>query len=205
VTPQLTCEIVATEDLIARYVSGIISTEELKRFEAHLVLCARCQEDVTLAASVGHQLNRAGSRGQRGGRFRRTLLAASLGGALTAAAALVVVLRPAGMEPGTLIEEHRSTDARSDTPIPISPIGDVIDGVKLHWRGSVSADQYRVTVVDGVGDLIWQAEVADTVAVLPRDVGLGPGVDYFWRVEARSGFNRWQASDFVEFRILDPN
>ena len=204
-TPQLTCEIVATEDLIARYVSGVLSAERLERFEAHLVLCARCQEEVTLAASVGHQLNRAGSGRQRGGRFRRTLLAASFGGALAAAAALVLVLRPAGIEPGTPIEEHRSTDAPSDTPIPISPIGDVIDGVKLHWRGSVSADLYRATVVDGDGDLIWQAEVADTVAVLPRDVGLRPGVGYFWRVEARSGFKRWQASDFVEFRILGPN
>lgn len=204
-TPQLTCEIVATEDLIARYVSGILSAGGLERFEAHLVLCARCQEEVTLAAAVGHQLNRAGPEARRVGRFRRTLLAASFGGALAAAAALVLVLRPAGMEPGTPIEEHRSTDARSDAPIPISPIGGVVSGVKLHWLGSASADRYRVTVVDGDGDLVWQAEVADTVAVLPRDVGLRPGVDYFWRVEARSGFQRWQASDFVEFHILGPN
>ena len=54
---------------------------------------------------------------------------------------------------------------------------------------------------DVSGAVLWEAEVRDTTAAAPRAVGLTPGVAYYWKVEARTGFDRWAASDLTPFTI----
>jgi len=48
----MTCEVVAAAAMVERYVAGILPDSELEGFEAHLLLCQRCQEEVVQAVAV---------------------------------------------------------------------------------------------------------------------------------------------------------
>lgn len=49
--------------------------------------------------------------------------------------------------------------------------------------------------------MLYEAEVAGTTAAIPDSVRLVPGPRYLWKVEARIGFDRWSASELIEFSI----
>jgi len=61
-----------------------------------------------------------------------------------------------------------------------------------------------VTVFDATGGVVYAAEVADTVVTFPDSIALVPGDSYLWKVDARTGFDRWAASELVEFRVAGP-
>ena len=64
-TQPLTCREVAERGLVERYVVRRLSEAEgLSDFEAHLVGCSQCQEDVRLAMTVRAEL--AARRPRRG-------------------------------------------------------------------------------------------------------------------------------------------
>ena len=63
------------------------------------------------------------------------------------------------------------------------------------------ADRYRVTLFDGGGRVLFETQLADTLAALPDSILLDPGRPYLWKVEARTGWQRWSASGLVEFSI----
>jgi len=58
---------------------------------------------------------------------------------------------------------------------------------------------YRVRVWNQSGDVIWSGETRDTVVAIPSQVQRG--VSYLWEVNARTGWDRWTSSEFVEFKI----
>jgi hypothetical protein len=74
----------------------------------------------------------------------------------------------------------------------------------LRWSAAAGADRYRVTLFDADGRVLYETEVGETVAPLPDSVAPGPGRPYLWKVEARTGFDRWSASDLVEFTVAGP-
>ena len=87
-TQPLTCREVAERGLVERYVAGRLSEAEgLSEFEAHLVGCQRCQEDVRLAMTLRAELAAR--------RPRRTWLLA-LGLAAAAGIAGLIVIRGGG-------------------------------------------------------------------------------------------------------------
>ena len=73
--------------------------------------------------------------------------------------------------------------------------------VRLAWKPTTGARQYRVTVFDAEGSIMWEGATADTATVVPPSVTLSIGVAYWWRVEARVGFDRWTQSELTPFSI----
>ena len=71
----------------------------------------------------------------------------------------------------------------------------------LRWSPVVGADRYRVTVFDVTGGVVYASESSDTVVAFPDSVALVPGASYLWKVEARTGFDRWSPSELAEFKI----
>jgi len=71
----------------------------------------------------------------------------------------------------------------------------------LRWLGVPGADRYRVTVFDAPGQVRYETQLAGTVALLPDTVVLVAGRPYLWKVEARTGWDRWSASELVEFSL----
>jgi len=69
----------------------------------------------------------------------------------------------------------------------------------LRWSAVPAAAQYRLTIFDAEGALIWSVETADTAATVPATVSLAPATQYWWRVEARVDFDRWNPSRLGSF------
>ncbi len=86
-------------------------------------------------------------------------------------------------------------------PAPVAPLGTVRTARELVWTPVDGADRYRVTLYDADAAVRYEAELDEPTAVLPDSVMLIAGRPYLWKVEARVGFDRWVASDLLEFRI----
>src|SRR5438876_961968 len=52
--------------------------------------------------------------------------------------------------------------------------------------------------------VVFATEASDTVALFPDSIALVPGASYLWKVDARTGFDRWAASELAEFRVAGP-
>ena len=72
------------------------------------------------------------------------------------------------------------------------------------WSKAESADNYRLTLFDAEGLVVWRAATSDTQLALPDSVELQPGRLYLWTVEARIGFDVWESSALIEFQVQGP-
>src|SRR6267378_2137579 len=97
--------------------------------------------------------------------------------------------------------QHRSPPGAQAVPVPRSPVGVVAQAETLWWTSVAGADRYRVTLFDGGGRVLFETQLADTLAVLPDSIVLDHGRPYLWKVDARTGWQRWAASGLVEFSI----
>lgn len=187
------------EDAMAALAEGMLAGEAHTAAVAHLAGCASCR---TVVASVARALAdpvvaREVSRVE-GGRSRWLYRMAL---PLAAAAAVVLLIaRPRMPDEGPSI--HRApTITAASAPTPASPVGVVSDARVLRWAAVPSADRYRVTLFNAEAEVLYETEVAGTTAALPDSVTVLPGARYLWKVEARTGFDRWTASELVEFSI----
>ncbi|MBI3982318.1 MAG: hypothetical protein HY337_05360 [Gemmatimonadetes bacterium] len=186
------------DDTIAALAEGTLDAEARAAALPHLAGCAACRVAV---ASVSRALSdpsvareiKPRTRLLRRGFYRIAL-------PLAAAAALVLILaRPRPDIDQTL---HRApTITAGVSPTPVAPVGRVATATSLRWSAVEGADRYRVTLFDVEGRALYETEVTGVVAALPDSVVLVPGRPYLWKVEARTGFDRWSASDFVEFSV----
>ena len=187
---------------IAAVVDGTLDPTQRAASTAHLSTCARCRSAVAavsrLTADAVVAAEAAAVERQRP--TRRWQLAVGL----AAAAALVLVFAwPQGVDDGG--SPHRDpTLTAGAAPILVAPVGAVADAGPLQWRGVAGANRYRVTVFDAQGRVRYETQLVDTVAILPDSVRVIPGQSYLWKVEARTGWDRWTASELVEFRVAAP-
>ncbi|MBA3557731.1 MAG: tetratricopeptide repeat protein [Gemmatimonadaceae bacterium] len=121
-------------------------------------------------------------------------------GVLAAAAAVLLVVRPR-LKDGDSGEHRGPTITAVPAPALLSPVGDVAVARTLRWRAVAGADRYRVTLFDDRGRALLEAQTADTITTLPDSVALAPGRSYLWKVEARTGWERWSSSELIEFRV----
>ena len=163
----------------------------------HLATCARCRGVV---ASVARSLGDPGIARQVAalqGTHRRRLF---LMGVPAAAAAIQLALalpRWLNDTPG-----HRGPPLPGAVvPRPLAPIGTVAEARALRWAGVAGADRYRVILFDAAGRVLYESQLADTVVTLPDSVTLAAARPYLWKVEARTGWDRWSASELVQFSI----
>jgi len=181
-----------TEDQLVAFLGHQLEAEERREVELHLARCTECRDEfvaVTEVLQPGHKDRRIPWR----------VLAP------VAAAAAAVILMVAG--PWNLVSRddsplHRDTPAQaSAVPTPVAPLGLVSGVEQLVWLVVDGADRYRLTLYAVEGEVLWKATTADTVVQLPDSVVLSPGSRYLWRLEARVGWDLWEASDLIDFQI----
>jgi anti-sigma factor RsiW len=178
------------EDEIVAFVDGVLVGEERTRVQEHLVTCAQCRAEIVEVSSIVRALPAS----RRAGRHIWIPSAAA------AAAAVVLLLAwPPPSEDPNRPERREEAVTTTVAPRPVTPLGGVDSAAVLVWTSVPHADRYRVRLFDSEGTVIWQAEIEDTVARVPTSATLKARLSYYWKVEAHTGFDRWAASDLVEF------
>ncbi|MEJ2204220.1 MAG: zf-HC2 domain-containing protein [Gemmatimonadota bacterium] len=178
-----------TDEQLVAYLGQELRGEDLKRVEGHLADCVTCRWEVVDANQI-----------LEAPRVRRLRVLVPV----AAAAAVVLLFLSGGPEDAPTGRDriHRETAVElSEAPSPLSPVGPVtaVDG--FAWTAAAGADRYRVTLFDAEGTVLWSTATADSVARLPESLTLEAGQPYLWRVEGRIGWDVWESSEFVEFRV----
>jgi hypothetical protein len=192
VTPQC-----LDDETIAALAEGTIDADSRAAAMPHLATCARCRLAVASVAraladpAVAREIPRPA-----GARHRLIQVA------IPAAAAAVVVLLAMPSRDDDRAPAHRApTITAVSSPILMSPVGIVAAADALRWAPVTGADRYRVTLFDDAGGVVYETQTADTVVALPDSIRLALGRSYLWKVEARTGWGRWSASELIEFSI----
>lgn len=185
------------DDTVAALAEGALDAAARDAAMAHLALCSRCRSAVASVAVV--LSNPAVAREVRAiARPRRRFLTVISGIAAAAIVAFVAL-------PWRTLDDsptHRSpTITAAATPVLMAPVGVVAEARTLRWGSVGGADRYRMTLFDASGGVVYETQTPDTVVALPSQVTLDRGRGYFWKVEARTGWNRWSASELVEFSV----
>lgn len=194
------------EEAVASFVDGALEDDGRAAVTTHLVSCARCRGAVAgvgrLVAdrSVAQETARIGPAVAE----RRQLRRAGVMAGLAAAAVMVLLFAwPGSIDWRSESPPHRDpTPIPTQAPVPIRPAGPVAAAPGLEWSAVPGADRYRVTLFDREGRVLWEAQSGDTNVALPDSVTPTPRLPYFWKVEARVGFERWVASELTEFTVL---
>jgi hypothetical protein len=187
------------DETVAALAAGSIDATARAAALPHLAECPRCRSAVASVAralsdrSVAREVRKV-EPGLRGSRYHVALPIAA------AAVLMLLVWSPRSLDevrPG-----HRGpTISAGGAPAPVSPMGTVAEVPTLQWGSVAGADRYRVTLFEAGGRVLFETQLADTVAAVPDSIVLMPGRSYLWKVEARIGWDRWTASDVIEFRV----
>lgn len=182
-----------------------------ERAIAHLASCGRCRGELAALTrlvrdpSVAREITALEPAAPKRGRPRFAPLSVAAG--LAAAALVAVTLGPrvfqnasGGDAAATLRERAITTTA---APRILGPFGAATQADSLRWTSVPRADLYRVTIWDREGTVVWQGETRDTVVGLTEALGRGRDVTLLWDVKARTGFDRWVASELTELTVLD--
>lgn len=192
------------EDALARIVDGRGNAPRDAARLAHLADCQQCRHELaSLAAllsdpTVAAEIRAVEPRMPFGKRRSRWTIGGGIG-ALAAAAALVLFMRP---HVGRVATTHRApTITAATAPALASPVGAVPNARTFIWGAVPGTDQYRMTLFDAAGRVLYEADVTDTTLALPDSVAASPGRSYLWKVQARAGPDRWTTSDLLEFSV----
>jgi hypothetical protein len=167
----------------------------------HLARCAHCRANLSSLVRaladppVAHEVGRVDSR--RRDPFLHVAVP------LAAAAILLLVVWPRQLDDRRVTEAgHRApTITAAPEPSGLWPIGPVAGASSLRWEAVPAADLYRVSLFDAKGRVLYESQLTDTVAPLPDSITLVAGLTYLWKVEARTGWDRWSGSPLVEFSL----
>lgn len=188
---------------VARISDGAGTGAELD----HLARCDVCRSEV--AAVVGGIAADpvATEIGRLDMPVRRIWMRVGALAGVAAAVLLATVLGRSSAAPGgESVPIYRdSAVVETAPPTVLAPVEEVVSRpVELRWRSTPAASQYRLTVFDGEGSIVWEGKTADTTVAIPAEVPLADGVQYWWRMEARVGFDRWSQSEVMPFTIGRP-
>ena len=192
------------DDTLTALAAGTLGADMRAAVTPHVASCARCRQLVASVAraiadpEVAREIRAA--EGDAAEVKRSRLQRAGWIGVGVAAASVLLLLAwpPPSQEP----LPHRAPPmTAAPAPEALSPVGTVAEARSLRWTAAPGADRYRVTLFDAAGTILYETEVADTEAALPDSVLPVPGVTYWWEVEARVGFDRWAASELIEFSV----
>jgi len=193
--PTLEC---LDDDTLAALAEGSLGVAARAAALGHVASCPRCRSIVASVAraladpGVAREVASPGGAGRP--RFYQIALPAA------AAAVLLLLAWPRHTDEGGS-PPHRSPPGATAVPLLRSPVGVVAQAETLRWTSVAGADRYRATLFDSHGRVLFDTQLAETLAALPDSVVLDPGRPYLWKVEARTGWQRWSASGLVEFSI----
>jgi hypothetical protein len=181
-----------TENQLVAFLGHELEAEVRHEVELHLARCAECRDELVAVTEI----LRPESQPRR---IPWRILAPV---AAAAAAVTLVVAGPWSLGGPDDSPQHRDAPAQvSAVPTPVAPLGTVSAVEELVWLGVDGADRYRLTLYDSEGGVLWKATTADTTVELPDSVALAVGSRYLWRLEARVGWDLWEASDLADFSI----
>lgn len=164
---------------------------------AHLLGCGDCRQRVAEVASlladdrVQSEVRALDALSVQPKRWNGWRLVA---GGLAAAAVLAVLVRSAGTPLPPDVRHREQPVTVTAVPVLALPVG-LVDRVdSLVWTGIPRAFQYRVALFreDGVG--VWDSVTSDTMMAFPVGIRQEARAVFFWKVEARTDWNRWARS-----------
>ena len=174
--------------MLAAFVDGTLPLAERAAIESHLADCDDCRADVIAAVRFAPPRVTV----------RRWYLPA-------AAAAAVLLVIAIGRERAPMVTREpvmrEPVISTTEAPVALAPRGVVSRPVRLVWTPVAFADRYRVTLFDDAGRAIYETQTRDTSTVVPDSIHLEPRQPYFWKMEAQTGWNRWVASELIEFSV----
>ncbi len=179
---------------------------------AHLSVCDDCRrrlsavahlvDDAELRTEI-ESLESGSSRPALPKRWRPASIAA-IGALAAAAVATFVISLPNNKSvssPPPSESIHRegaittTAPPRIISPSAVASVNDV-----LRWTSVSGADIYRVQVWNTDGRVVFSTDTRDTSLALPTGLNKA-GATYLWEVKARTGWDRWVASEFLQFTI----
>ena len=206
----MSCTDPGTGSMVGSYELGVLTGTEKRRFEAHLLQCDHCFQELYRAESVASLVReerlapdepKGGDRDPAetdktaravrpaGRGFRFWAVAAAT---VVAAAAAFLVFRSLGPPDDT----ERLRGSEEAAIVVFAPIGTVPAPNELDWKVVPGADAYELRILTPSGELVWEGTTSEPPAQLPDSVRemLRPGETYFWQVEAisKSG-ERWRS------------
>ena len=185
---------------VAALADGTLDAASRARALTHVATCVHCRRAVASVAEalldgpITHEIEIVEGRRHPGRHLFR--IAVPL-----AAAAIVLLLVWSPARDNASAHRGDQAAAAGSVPVLLGPIGTVARASQLRWSSVAGADRYRMTLFNAQGVVVYETQVSDTLVVLPDSVRLVPGQPYLWKVEARTGWDRWLASELVEFTI----
>lgn len=180
---------------LAGYLGGGGAPADRARIQAHLAQCAECRDDAVATTRILGAERRARA-------IRRAVVAAA---AVAAVLVLVLVTRPAPTPIDQPTTRGLGSGASSEPQVrALSPIGGVPLGAgptSFIWRSIPGALEYRLTVTDANGKVLWTRRAQDTTLTPPLEVPLGRGIAYYWFVDALLPGGRSVTSGAQEFHF----
>jgi hypothetical protein len=189
------------DEALAALAAGELAGEARRDVITHVASCGACRAAVASLARAFADPAVAGARSQAVGARRPGLGRLALPAAAAAVLLVAVLTRPSG---NTQDPVHRAPEASTVAgPRPISPVGAIGRTDRLHWGAVAGADRYRVTLYQSDGRTLYHLELPDTMALLPDSVPLTVSETYRWKVEARTGWDRWTTSELAHFTFTE--
>lgn len=197
-SPRPDPEKACLDDLtVAQLTEGTLDPDLRESAVAHLLGCGDCRQRVAEVASlladdrVQSEVRALDALSVQPKRWNGWRLVA---GGLAAAAVLAVLVRSAGTPLPPNVRHREQPVTVTAVPVLALPVG-LVDRVdSLVWTGIPRAFQYRVALFreDGVG--VWDSVTSDTMMAFPVGIRQEARAVFFWKVEARTDWNRWARS-----------
>jgi hypothetical protein len=194
------------DDSLAAIVDGTAG-ETHRTAIAHLSECGECRARLSAAmqlldddAIVG-EIEALDPSIKKSAAWRRSPARWAAITTLAAAAVVTIVIMRPNKAPTEAVAPSVTREATVTTTSPpriISP-ATISAGDALRWTTVRGADLYRVQVWDREGNVVFTTDTRDTTLLLPRPITRGGS--YFWEVKARTGWDRWVSSDFLEMNV----
>lgn len=171
----------------ASYLEHRLSGSRLQMAEAHLASCRSCRAEIIALSTLTRV------------RPRPRLIQA---GSVAAAAAVILffVAAPRIVQKPSP-EVHRAPGAGATTVELLTPKGANSPSGEWRWQPVPGADRYELTVFDADGRVAFDTSTTQTALRAMPARRLETRKQYFWRVRARIGWDRWVSSEFVEFSL----
>ena len=194
-------------DVIAAIIDGM-DRDSHREAIAHVSGCSECRarlaavanllDDSTVAAEIKN-LDAQATR-------RRPAAYWTAGATLAVAAAITIILvgpnklNRRANEPVASSEIRREATVTTTAPPRILSPTIIAAHDSLRWTSVPGADLYRIQVWDREGNVLVSEETRDTLLALPPKVARAGG-SFLWEVKARTGWDRWVSSDFLELNV----
>jgi len=196
--------------LLGSYELGLLSDEERRQFENHLLKCETCFQSLYQGAPITNlireeKLAPSQSVGLQDEKEKAPIRFLGRKWALAAASVLTVMIIAFIFVwlqgPGEKPERLRGHDEIS--VLVLSPVGEVTTLRELRWKPVAGIDSYDVKIYTEDGDLVWEGSSEDTKISLPDSINetLIRGQTYFWQVETMTDKGESMKSQMVRFRI----